>query len=98
MTFNKKIFELNFKSQNYSYCAEMLRSEIINILTEKIKLKNPQFAYKTVRDLKNNATKYLSEKDQGVCIEFYNLNFDELSSESELYTLLNLYNELILSE
>ena len=91
MSINKKLFELNLKNKNYSYCIESLRNEIINILTLKIKGKNPQFVYTTVKSLKVNSLKYLSEEEQNICIDLYNLSFDDYySSETELYSMLNL--------
>ncbi len=94
MKFDKRIFSLNLQSKNYYFCIDMLRSEIISILSEKIKEKNPQFVYTTVRSLKNNCMKYLSESEQSIAIEIYNFSFSDNASEYELSRMMDLYKQV----
>lgn len=71
-----------------------MQNEIITILCNRIKEKNPQFVYSTVNSLKVNASKYLSESEQNIAIQFFNLNFSNDSLEYVLYSFMNLYNNL----
>lgn len=94
MSVNTYLFSKNLNKKNYDYCLKSLRKEITNLLSEKIREKNPQFVYTTVNSLKTNAFQYLSEFYQNITIEFYNLCFEELSPEFELYSLMELYKIL----
>lgn len=57
MKFDKLKLAENFNNKNYDYCIEMLRTEIIEILTYKVKEKNPKFVYTTIRFFKTKLPK-----------------------------------------
>lgn len=95
MSFNKNIFEQHFKNMDYTFCVNTLRNEIIDILTQKIQVKNPDFRYSTITVLQKNCFKYLSEKEQEIVTELYDFTFGEDAVTYELSRMLEIYKELI---
>ena len=86
VSFNKNIFEEHFKNMDYTFCVTILRNEIIDILTQKIQAKNPDFKYSTITVLQKNCFKYLSEKEQ----EIVSLKILSGLSFKEIANILNM--------
>lgn len=91
---NKNLFSQKLNDRDYNYCLSILRNEIITLLSNKIKEKNPQFTYTTVNSLKNGALQYLSEEDKNIAIDFFTISFEDNSPEVELYSIMDLYKNL----
>lgn len=93
---DKNIINTKIKEKDYSNCIFLLFNEIKNILIEKIKEKNPNYAYITIGDLKNKSLKYLSSDLQSYAIILYTLTINP--EDDELYTLnllFEIYKQLI---
>ena len=95
MLVDKNLFYYHLKNRDYNFCIAELKNEIINILILKIKEKNPEYMYTTLKSLKINCFEYLSEAEQDVAIELYSFCYDNSASEYELSRMLELYSELI---
>lgn len=91
---NKKEFELKLKNKKFDECIEILRKEIILIITEKIKEKDSYFLYTTSSDLYKKSKKILEPKYTKIAYELY--SFD-IMDENEMYVLdemLQMYKDL----
>lgn len=95
MVFDKEIFSKHFKDKDYDFCAEMLRSSIIDFLVSKIKLKNPNYKYSTITFLKNDCFTYLEPVYQDMAVQLYAFSFSEEPSEYELSRMMEMYQYLI---
>lgn len=95
MSINKEVFSMQLKNKNYIFCIDMMRKEIIDILTKRIQNKNSDYTYTDTKLLKINCFRYLSEVEQDVAIELYDLEIIENTSYYELSRMLELYKALI---
>lgn len=74
---NKKILKEKLKNEEYDECILILREEMINILTDKIKKKDIYFQFSTTKDLYNKAK--------------ITLTLDEIQVAYKLYTFDTMY-------
>ncbi len=95
MRFNKDLFAKHLNCKDYYFCINMLRDEIIHIIGLRIKEKNSQFVYTTLKALKINCFKYLSDFEQDIAIELYDLSSNESPDYVKLSCMMNIYDELI---
>jgi len=95
MVFNKDIFAMHFKKNDYEFCCEMLRNEIITILVNKIKLKKKDYKYSTISFLKSDCYKYLSSIYYDIALTLYTFSFNDDSTEYELSRMMEMYQYLI---
>ncbi|MCI8546993.1 MAG: hypothetical protein HFJ44_07180 [Clostridia bacterium] len=98
MNFNKNVFSKHFKDNDYDFCAEMLRSSIIDFLVDKIKLKKPDYKYSTITFLKNDCFTYLEPVYQDMAVQLYTFSFNEEPSEYELSRMMEMYQYLIVND
>ncbi len=74
---NKKILKEKLKNEEYDECILILREELINILTDKIKKEDTYFQFSTTKDLYNKAK--------------ITLTLDEIQVAYKLYTFDTMY-------
>lgn len=74
---NKKILKEKLKNEEYDQCILILREELINILTDKIKKEDTYFEFSTTKDLYNKAK--------------ITLTLDEIQVAYKLYTFDTMY-------
>ncbi len=74
---NKKILKEKLKNEEYDQCILILREELINILTDKIKKEDTYFQFSTTKDLYNKAK--------------ITLTLDEIQVAYKLYTFDTMY-------
>lgn len=74
---NKKILKEKLKNEEYDECILILREELINILTDKIKKEDSYFVFSTTKDLYNKAK--------------VTLKYDEIQVAYKLYTFDTMY-------
>ena len=91
---NKKDFYNKLKNKQLDDCIGILRKEIIDFLTKKIKEKDSYFTYSTTRDLYNSAKKNLEEKYIIISSQLYNLDIIDEREEYVLDELFQIYKEL----
>lgn len=94
MALNKEMFSTYFEYKDYDKCIEMLRKEIISLLTKRIQERNPNYNYTTISALKQDAFKYLSTQEQEITIELYTFSYNEEPSEFELSRMMEIYQNL----
>ena len=95
-------FETNFETdlkneltkKNYKNCIDMLNEEIKDFYVNKIKKYNKYFKYSNMLDLLTMSREYLSTKEFQALKKYYIITTRNYSTSCELYTLLNIYNEL----
>ena len=95
-------FETNFETdlknelskKNYNNCIAMLNDEIRDFYVNKIKKYNKYFKFTNMLDLLTMSQEYLSTKETQQLKKYYIINTRNYSTSCELYTLLNIYNEL----
>lgn len=74
---NKKLLKEKLKNEEYDECILILREELINILTDKIKKEDTYFQFSTTKDLYNKAK--------------ITLTLDEIQVAYKLYTFDTMY-------
>lgn len=95
MNINKEVFSEHLKNKDYIYCTNEMRREIIDILVKRIQEKNPGYKYINTKALKVDCFRYLSDIEQDIAIELYDLEIVENTAYYELSRLLDLYKDLI---
>lgn len=93
---NKKILKEKMKNKKYNECILILREELINILTEKIKKIDSYFEFSTTKDLYNKAKITLKYNEIQVAYKLYTFDtmyeIDELVLEQMMEMYQNLQN------
>lgn len=74
---DKKKLKEKLKNKEYDDCILILREELINMLTEKIKKEDSYFVFSTTKDLYNKAK--------------ITLKYDEIQVAYKLYTFDTMY-------
>lgn len=94
MALNKEMLSTYFQYKDYDKCIEMLRKEIINYIVKKIQIKDPNYKYSSIRCLKDDSLKYLSESDQEIVTDIYCFSFSEDVPEYELSCMMEIYKKI----
>lgn len=83
---NKKILKEKMKNKEYDECALILREELINVLSDRIKKEDNYFEFSTTKDLYNKAK--------------ITLKYDEIQVAYKLYTYDTMYevDEFVLDQ
>ena len=91
---NKKEFGEKLKNKQFEECIEILRTELIEIITEKIKEKDSYFHYTTTNDLYNKRKKVLEQKYSKIAYELYCFDIMPEKEEYVLDVMFQMYKEL----
>lgn len=91
MALDNVAFSEHFKKNDYDYCVQALRKELINFLVNKIKEKKPDYKYSTISVLKNDCLKYLKPAEQDIAIFLYTISFNNDTSEFKLSRMMEMY-------
>ena len=91
---NKKEFGEKLKNKQFEECIEILRTELIEIITEKIKEKDSYFHYTTTKDLYNKSKKVLEQKYSKIAYELYCFDIMPEKEEYVLDVMFQMYKEL----
>ncbi len=89
-----KDFELKLKNKQIYECVNILRKELIEILTRKIQEKDKFFRYSTTKDLFNKATISLESKYIEVASKLCSFDIMYELEEYKLDEMLEMYKEL----
>lgn len=93
---NKKEFQNKLKNKKFDECIDILRKEIIEIITNKIKEKDSYFSYSTTGDLYKKSRRCLEEeKYSRIAYQLYCFDIIEEKEEYILEELLQNYKELL---
>lgn len=82
---------INFKKKNYAYCANILREDIKQKLTSRVKIFKPEYKYTNLFDLKTNCYKYLNDKEKIYISILCRYAEEEYPITSELSSYLDIY-------
>ncbi len=93
---DKRDFQAKLKNKKISECVNILRKELIEILTKKIQEKDKYFKYSTTKDLSNKAKVCLNQECVEIAIKLYNFDIMYELDEYKLDEMLEMYK--ILSE
>lgn len=91
---NKREFEIKLKNKEINECVNILRKELIEILTRKIQEKDKYFKYSTTKDLSNKAKECLSQECAEIATELYNFDIMHELDEYKLDEMLEMYKIL----
>lgn len=88
------IIKLKIKLNKYDEAIRILKKEIIEIYSVKIKEVNKQFRYTNIFDLIEEAEKRLNEFYNIQLKKYFCIINDECSNQYELYNLMNIYSKV----
>ena len=91
---NKKEFQIKLQNKKFEECIDMLRTEIIEIISNKLKEKDYYFYYSTTNDLYNKSKKLLDNKYSKIAYELYSLDIIDEKEEYILDELFQMYKEI----
>ena len=91
---NKKLLKEKLKNEEYDECILILREEMINILTDKIKKEDSYFEFSTTKDLYNKAKITLTLNDIQVAYKLYTFDTMYEVDKYVLDQMLEMYQDL----
>lgn len=91
---NKKLLKEKLKNEEYDECILILREEMINILTDKIKKEDSYFEFSTTKDLYNKAKITLTLNEIQVAYKLYTFDTMYEVDKYVLDQMLEMYQDL----
>lgn len=91
---NKKLLKEKLKNEEYDECILILREEMINILTDKIKKEDGYFEFSTTKDLYNKAKITLTLDEIQVAYKLYTFDTMYEVDKYVLDQMLEMYQDL----
>ena len=91
---NKKLLKEKLKNEEYDECILILREEMINILTDKIKKEDTYFQFSTTKDLYNKAKITLTLDEIQVAYKLYTFDTMYEVDKYVLDQMLEMYQDL----
>ena len=91
---NKKMLKEKLKNEEYDECILILREELINILTDKIKKEDSYFEFSTTKDLYNKAKITLTLDEIQVAYKLYTFDTMYEVDKYVLDQMLEMYQDL----
>ena len=91
---NKKLLKEKLKNEEYDDCILILREELINILTEKIKKEDSYFNFSTTKDLYNKAKITLNLNEIQIAYKLYTFDTMYEVDKYVLDQMLEMYQEI----
>ena len=91
---NKKLLKEKLKNEEYDECILILREEMINILTDKIKKEDSYFEFSTTKDLYNKSKITLTLNEIQVAYKLYTFDTMYEVDKYVLDQMLEMYQDL----
>ncbi len=91
---DKRDFETKLKNKRIRECVDMLREELLDILTRMIQKQDEYFKYSTTKDLANKAKQYLPLEYSEIANELYYFDIMHELDEYKLDEMLEMYKIL----
>lgn len=90
----QEILKLKIENNENYDAINILKNEIIKILTNKIKEKNKNFKYTDIMQLASNIEKYLTNEEINIFKKYFILINEQNHELYELDCLVEIYNKL----